>query len=914
MSVKRNHAEAFGDNRQHEEEKKSRSTYCCCVLKGKGLSRGDLNRMILEITAKEAQRDPLDVYRSFLDSSFSLVLDFSLFDDLEDRDLDFLYKGHGSYYKRPYFINIIDNQFHKQTLEDVTGQQLVLLQRNVHGKVSLLHDTRLSSWTCQIQASTLELLPSHSESPTTVIVIEQGPSKVSYKLWHCKKQERSLLMIEEKKYILEANITDRVYQVTKRNNFYQIINAFCLGSPGKPAAWVMKQNLPLTLDMEKKSLFQLFRHGPDWKSDFFRHLNKHHDSSDISLNILLVCYTGRDEFKFKRARADHFTILCHFFHVDTCSNRLALLSTARIIGISKGKFVYEITDASLVEEIRRGQQQRFITFTQPELGFTPPDIKDSASSAIKEAKELEKVTQAVVSFCKKKLKKKYNRRSGKYQKEPLYRYKFHCTCRVCLQTPSFSQNMLEKTPGGRYQFPIAFHLGVEDYVHILGLGQAVLEKVRLASKLSIASYDLESINRDVVQKESLPYDLKMSVTNAHIPRTVLSRQSILLIGYTDALAKLNNEDVVILDVRDFKHQSTNLLVQHFLSYLIKRQQAAEEVKTHLLEDLIRWVSSHYKRHLDFHRRMKLGFPLETDGASLDEQGAFLSSQESLEVESLWNQSFLGKFYIALQRLKCKFVVSAFNASSYDLVMLAKKLVRAHYVLGRKGAYAKEDGEYEEKGGVTPGTNTKVKVIRKKIKINRQANDISSMQIGSIFFEDMKKLVAPGASLDSVAKMCKSSSASHDDNEDQGCKGIFPFSKLTSSAYLEEPCLPEDPNDWRSDISTKSPSAEDVKKVLQLFKKKRFCNVGDYLKYYLNIDVTLLQDCTEALFDMTTEIQKINFIDRHAFTAASVSHASSNTYLMNHLRLSMCATNDARIFSVSIKWGVFFDVIFITKNH
>lgn len=924
-----NERDANGILRSRSVRVGCQNTEICCLLKATDQNRGDVSRAVLEILAQDAELDRLQVYRSFLDVCFSTSLDYSQFDDLEDEEVELLYGGNGSECRRPYFMDLMGSSSHRHALEEAVGRQLVLLQREgKDGKVTVMHDCRALTLSSRWRALDLEMSRGTSETPSTAILLEsyfEDESRAGrerrrlFKVWQCRKGARPVLLIEEKQYLSNSKVVDTFLPVTATTTFFHVVNAILAGPPGSPITGVMRKPRSYFPRQDEETLMEAITVVESPRRLFLEHDSRQNtlfrDDPDRP-NFLLVVYTGRDATSCKRPRREHFEILAHVYDWENPdADRGRLLHKTRILGVSCGRFVYEITDPILVEDLRLGEKQNFITLSREDLGVPRTTTRPGGGTTTPDGRTL---------------RKKYNRRSGRYQTEHANRWNFGCPCLVCQATPGWSKNMLGRTPSGRYQFPMIYNLSLEDFVRVLGLGEEVLERVRLASKMSLASYDLESVNRQICQdvgEQSLTQRaMRMRVSDRCAPRKILSRQSILLIGYTDALSRAEGQDVVILDVRDH-NDSTNALVGRFLELLQERRKAAVRYKADLLNDLTTWVRAHGRRHWDYHvRETPLVTPLPSTSDKTD--------WEKLELESksnrLWRQSFLGKFETALNMLIRKFVVSAFNASGYDLVMLCKKLVRCSYVSAGGGLLRTseendlrgesqneddddeddDDGEEdepdeeeeEETTNIGESTTKRKKKKnttgqrRKRIKINRQGNDISSMQIGDITFQDTRRLVAPGASLASVAKMCGSGARLR---SDEGSKGIFPFGKMTSSAYLDEPRLPSDPEEWRSDIAAKSPNAEEVGQALDLFEKRGFRNVGDYLVHYLRIDVLLLQDCSESLFDMMTKVQEVNFVDRNAYTAASVSHASSNGYLLRNHRVGMYATSDARIFSVSL---------------
>lgn len=155
----------------------------------------------------------------------------------------------------------------------------------------------------------------------------------------------------------------------------------------------------------------------------------------------------------------------------------------------------------------------------------------------------------------------------------------------------------------------------------------------------------------------------------------------------------------------------------------------------------------------------------------------------------------------------------------------------------------------------------------------------------ISFRDVTKLLAPGTNLRSFGKLF------HLQQE----KAHFPFSKLTSVDYLEEKTLPTDIKDWHSDISSKQISQEEINEALDLFNKNHCSSVGDYLKIYLKLDVSILYHAAQQWRKELSKQIGIDFIEAHKFTIASLSHLAGGHNMTVHKRIGNFFPNNSQTY-------------------
>jgi hypothetical protein len=165
-----------------------------------------------------------------------------------------------------------------------------------------------------------------------------------------------------------------------------------------------------------------------------------------------------------------------------------------------------------------------------------------------------------------------------------------------------------------------------------------------------------------------------------------------------------------------------------------------------------------------------------------------------------------------------------------------------------------------------------------------------LRFDGIRITEIKRLLGPGASLDSLGRACKLDQV----------KGHFPFGMMTSAAFLEEPHLPPLASDWESSLNpSKNPSQAQVDEHLAFYRASGFSKIGQFLDWYLSIDVTILLKAVLEMKKKYFSILQLDFIDSKKFTVSSFSSAGAQHFLARRKRPGQFVCNHRRIFRVRI---------------
>ena len=235
------------------------------------------------------------------------------------------------------------------------------------------------------------------------------------------------------------------------------------------------------------------------------------------------------------------------------------------------------------------------------------------------------------------------------------------------------------------------------------------------------------------------------------------------------------------------------------------------------------------------------------------------ARQILAIEQAWENNIFGLVEKKLKSLSRVFNCYALNAESFDLVLLYSQIV----------CYCKEQGI-------------------KRVSMQKEGAKIRFLKMGELRITDIKRLLAPGTSLDSFGKL-----AGLDIK-----KSIFPFEKFTSRDYLLEPSLPTEASDWASKLNPdKNPSQADVNEALRTFEEQGMTCVGDFLRAYLILDVKVLLQATVAMAKTYYSILKLDFTEMGKFTVSSVASVGAAHYLARNKKPAMFHVNHARTYRV-----------------
>ena len=161
----------------------------------------------------------------------------------------------------------------------------------------------------------------------------------------------------------------------------------------------------------------------------------------------------------------------------------------------------------------------------------------------------------------------------------------------------------------------------------------------------------------------------------------------------------------------------------------------------------------------------------------------------------------------------------------------------------------------------------------KPKIERRGNRITCISsCHGVSFRDVTKLLAPSTNLRKFGELFGLEQK----------KAHFPFSLLTSVQDLRRPGLPASASDpaWRSDLEYAGASASatgiseaEHLEALRLFEEARCCNLGDYLKTYLKLDVDILYQASQAWRRQLRQLTGVDFVESRKFTISSLSYTA-----------------------------------------
>ena len=408
--------------------------------------------------------------------------------------------------------------------------------------------------------------------------------------------------------------------------------------------------------------------------------------------------------------------------------------------------------------------------------------------------------------------------------------KRYCQCHTCNKDVSYADNMNVSGP----EKLLTHNLSMGEMLKALGLDcEPYLGIVEELSRLSVAAFDIESMTVALDHQrpgENLPQaDIDFYQNSQHN----LAVQKPIMLAHRDGLLK-DTEQCKVFTLMNNNESDIYHLMRNYWKYLQERQKLCSKAKTSLALPLLQLLGEYHLTYLQYAKEWR-------DPNS----GKML---KATEVGSGWKFSLPGRLQTRLKQLIERYEIFSFYGSGYDQVLLSNYLLP--YLFEKK--------------------------LRPKIEKNGNKVNVIKVTKCNITFRDVVRLLAPGTSLKQFGELFKL----------QQAKAHFPFGILTGVEALQLPKLPDDPELWRSELSTSKESItiEDIQEAQKLFEQSKCQNVGDYLKTYLQLDVDILYQATQGWRSTIAAEIGVDFVQDAKFTISSISNfagdinAASNLYV------------------------------------
>ncbi len=418
-------------------------------------------------------------------------------------------------------------------------------------------------------------------------------------------------------------------------------------------------------------------------------------------------------------------------------------------------------------------------------------------------------------------------------------YRVNCDCGLCQASVRYLPNFL---PGGLKsarrshlqgrpcrigQRAYKSELDCQEFLKLFKLDTTEnLEKIESACYLSMACMDVEScttlLPHGHTVDEGVRLEFLSSFRHDSSPRY---SQNIVLFAHLDHLKDEEGEERAKF-FRVTKEKPLRELVVEYVQYIRERKKKAEEEKRLLLKPLMNFVEIFREAHASF---------------SQDHMG--MTSDK--EKEKAFKQTLFGRFEIRLKKLIETYYTFGFQSRGYDHVLLAAPLACAA-------------------SRVHPPA---------RFRMQRLGNKIKWMKIDKIVFKDICDMSDPRASLSSLAATCNL----------EVKKQIFPFRQMSSLSSLDDPCLSRDKNMWKSDLTNKCPSQEEIDEAIKTFEEKGYSSLFEWLCFYLEKDCQLTLQASTILIARFAHTLGTNPIDAGKLTISSFSNYIGQVMLQEHKR-------------------------------
>ena len=410
-------------------------------------------------------------------------------------------------------------------------------------------------------------------------------------------------------------------------------------------------------------------------------------------------------------------------------------------------------------------------------------------------------------------------------------------CQACAHAHTWEANMSLNGP----QTPYKTDLDLTSLLYITGWDSPDMQAaVNRCLDASVASFDIESCTTTLQDnRPTFGIDEK---TPDREQMTALASQDPYMIGLCMGESE---RDTVVFEVasgeteHDAFIERVQAMVDAFQAFLIEQYQMVVQQKREWLLPLFSLLHEYRQCHaaiFDKHNRDRK-----------DERCA-------------WRNFLLGQLEREAELLCQTWTVYAFNGSGYDLPMLAPYLLRSRKL---PGAW----------------------------QMQRHGNAVNWMKLRHthLMLRDIKKMLVPGASLESFAKSAGLSEAR---------KPLFPYERLDRSGrFLDETSMPTEPEAYANRLTDQLPSVQSIQEACQDFRQRGFRTVRDYLHYYLINDCVMLQNAILRFHRSLKQLIGLHPVECRRYTLSSFSALASQHHLRKEKRIACWAPTHGLLYEL-----------------
>ncbi len=166
--------------------------------------------------------------------------------------------------------------------------------------------------------------------------------------------------------------------------------------------------------------------------------------------------------------------------------------------------------------------------------------------------------------------------------------------------------------------------------------------------------------------------------------------------------------------------------------------------------------------------------------------------------------------------------------------------------------------------------------------------LSPVVVVVVVVADLKKMLAPGFSLSSLARTVGLAES----------KFIFPYGVLRGyGEALDEPTLPPHGPRWFDVLRQRVTEEEEVAEAHETFRRLGCTSVREYLEAYLRMDLRLLVASSHRLYDKFTELTGVPPVDSDKSTLSSYSMYCSQLFLASRGRPGSFCNNNPMLYAI-----------------
>lgn len=530
-------------------------------------------------------------------------------------------------------------------------------------------------------------------------------------------------------------------------------------------------------------------------------------------------------------------------------------------------------------------------------------------------------------------------------------FKKKCSCPECGTSTKYNDNMSSFGP----EQLTTFQYSISDLLKLLGQDSpANLAILNQMLDMSVASMDIESMTvpLDVDKPNTCAFNYQTIEPTVSVQDHALFVQKPIMICHMDWLSRPNEgtESHVFFQAASDDEYDIYELMKNYWKAVKVRKETLTKMKHDLAEPIWAVIQRYRQAHFSFHALWYKKYPLSakssiqdpyhvcydscsssdissTSDSNISQASSDESALSEIELEVLtnrykethcqmmqtmeddylvynnkvilasWRRSLAGQLEEALVKLESDYCIFSFYGfvAFFFLYQFCFSKVFFLFCFNNYFLFFHFSSGYDHvllEGFLLPYLYQE----KEKPKMEKKGNKVLTIRTkNGICFRDITKLLAPGTSLDSFGRLFNLPQV----------KAHFPFSFLDSVTKLNVTDLPTAPHYWIGELKVFSSHLSETEKHAQvlnviqeaqrLYHLAECQTVGDYLQYYLRLDVEILYKASQLWRQHLKTVIAIDFLEHRKFTISSLSFLANQRSMSAHRKIGTFSVNNSQYY-------------------